>query len=350
MHRSDRASARTLAPAPAGARHAVTPDSGFAGRGARPLTTTTSSQRFEPGCARGGKFAALLLAVVGGLLMAASPAWAGDLAFNRPASASSTEDDLAQYAPAQATDGNSGTRWSSAYADNQWWEVDLGSDRTIDRVELNWEVAYASRYRIRRALGVQHVVDGGERVDRLAGPEGAHVRGAQRPLCADPRRCARHAVGHLALGRAGVRQQHVRRDDDRHRRPRRRRRPDGQSRAQYLRMALAGVPVVDRCETSVDRGGWRGGFCDVLCPLDGRSTSRGRVLHGRRRRRVGSISRDADLRPLGRPVVYHLVTRRTVSAAPPGARGLLRERARRTGASYDRQGHAYTNPDSPAAA
>ena len=48
-----------------------------------------------------------------------------------------------------ANDGNSATRWSSAYADNQWWEVDLGADRTIDRVELNWEVAYASRYRIR---------------------------------------------------------------------------------------------------------------------------------------------------------------------------------------------------------
>src|SRR5687768_431837 len=90
----------------------------------------------------------MLVSVVGAA-GAAAPAWAGDLALNRPATASSTEDDLAQFAPARASDGNSGTRWSSAYTDNQWWEVDLGSDRTIDRVELNWEVAYASRYRIR---------------------------------------------------------------------------------------------------------------------------------------------------------------------------------------------------------
>jgi hypothetical protein len=79
----------------------------------------------------------------------AAPAWAGDLALNRPASASSTERDLPQYAPARANDGDSSTRWSSAYADNEWWEVDLGSDRTINRVELNWHDAYAARYRIR---------------------------------------------------------------------------------------------------------------------------------------------------------------------------------------------------------
>ena len=76
-------------------------------------------------------------------------AWAGDLALNRPASASSIERNLGQYAPTRANDGSSATRWSSAYGDNQWWEVDLGSDRTINRVELNWEGAYASRYRIR---------------------------------------------------------------------------------------------------------------------------------------------------------------------------------------------------------
>ena len=147
MHRSDRASALTITPAPAGVSHAVAPANGFVRRRARPRSVTTSPQRFERGCARGGKLAASFLAVVGGLLMAASPAWAGDLALNRPASASSTERDLARAG--SANDGNSATRWSSAYADNQWWEVDLGSDRTIDRVELNWEVAYASGYRIR---------------------------------------------------------------------------------------------------------------------------------------------------------------------------------------------------------
>ena len=37
---------------------------------------------------------------------------------------------------------------SSAFADNQWWQVDLGSTRKVSKVELNWEAAYASRYKI----------------------------------------------------------------------------------------------------------------------------------------------------------------------------------------------------------
>ena len=111
------------------------------------MNRATSPLRFELRCAHRGRLAALFLAVVGGLLMAASPAWADDLALNQPASASSTDDD--GRGAGRANDGDPGTRWSSAYADNQWWEVDLGADRTIDRVELNWEVAYASRYRIR---------------------------------------------------------------------------------------------------------------------------------------------------------------------------------------------------------
>ena len=47
-----------------------------------------------------------------------------------------------------AVDNNSTTRWSSGFTDNQWWQVDLGSAVSIDKVELNWEDAYASRYKI----------------------------------------------------------------------------------------------------------------------------------------------------------------------------------------------------------
>ena len=70
------------------------------------------------------------------------------MALNKPASASSTEDNRTDLRPALANDGNSSTRWSSSFVDNQWWQVDLGSVRQINRVELNWETAYASRYRI----------------------------------------------------------------------------------------------------------------------------------------------------------------------------------------------------------
>ncbi|WP_239616227.1 galactose-binding domain-containing protein [Cohnella mopanensis] len=47
-----------------------------------------------------------------------------------------------------AVDGDSGTRWESAYSDPQWISVDLGTPATISRVYLNWEGAYAKSYSI----------------------------------------------------------------------------------------------------------------------------------------------------------------------------------------------------------
>ncbi len=67
-------------------------------------------------------------------------------ALNQPTTASSTEN--AGTPAAAATDGNTGTRWSSAFADPQWLEVDLGSTKTICRVTLNWETAYAAAFQI----------------------------------------------------------------------------------------------------------------------------------------------------------------------------------------------------------
>ena len=78
---------------------------------------------------------------------APTPPAGGDLALNQPATASST-DDAANRPARAANDGNSATRWSSNYTDAQWWQVDLGAAKTIDRVEVNWEAAYASAYRI----------------------------------------------------------------------------------------------------------------------------------------------------------------------------------------------------------
>jgi F5/8 type C domain len=91
--------------------------------------------------------AVVVLFALGWALLPAA-AHAEDLALGRPATASSTEDGRADLSPALANDGDSSTRWSSAYSAPQWWRVDLGSIRTINRVELNWEVAYASSYRI----------------------------------------------------------------------------------------------------------------------------------------------------------------------------------------------------------
>jgi hypothetical protein len=67
-------------------------------------------------------------------------------ALNRPATASSTES--ASYPASYAVDGNTATRWSSAFADPQWLQIDLGSSYAINRVRLNWEAAYANAYSI----------------------------------------------------------------------------------------------------------------------------------------------------------------------------------------------------------
>ncbi|GLY86848.1 discoidin domain-containing protein [Actinoallomurus iriomotensis] len=69
-----------------------------------------------------------------------------NIAQGRTATASSTE---SVAFPAQdAVDGNAGTRWSSAFSDPQWLQVDLGSTRSLCKVTLNWETAYATAYQI----------------------------------------------------------------------------------------------------------------------------------------------------------------------------------------------------------
>jgi len=45
-------------------------------------------------------------------------------------------------------DGSLMTRWSSDYLDNQWITVDFGIDKTLDKIILFWEAAYAPDYDI----------------------------------------------------------------------------------------------------------------------------------------------------------------------------------------------------------
>ena len=69
-----------------------------------------------------------------------------DAALNRPASASSLEN--SSFPASAAVDGNTGTRWSSAFSDPQWLQVDLGSSQTICEVTMDWEAAYATAFQI----------------------------------------------------------------------------------------------------------------------------------------------------------------------------------------------------------
>jgi len=69
-----------------------------------------------------------------------------NLALNKSVTVSSTES--ATYPGSYAVDGNSSTRWASAYSDPQWIQVDLGASYNINRVKLTWEAAYGKDYQI----------------------------------------------------------------------------------------------------------------------------------------------------------------------------------------------------------
>jgi beta-glucosidase len=77
---------------------------------------------------------------------AASACGTANAAQGRPATASSTED--AGTPASAAVDGNTGTRWSSAFSDPQWLQVDLGSSITVCQVVITWETAYATAFQV----------------------------------------------------------------------------------------------------------------------------------------------------------------------------------------------------------
>ncbi|GLW28528.1 discoidin domain-containing protein [Actinoplanes regularis] len=72
---------------------------------------------------------------------------------NKPVSASSTE--WAGTPASAGVDGDNGTRWSSAFAATQWFQVDLGAPTSVSRIAINWENAYA------KAFTLQFSTDGG---------------------------------------------------------------------------------------------------------------------------------------------------------------------------------------------
>ncbi len=76
------------------------------------------------------------------------PVTNGNLALNKPASASTSFND-----PQLSVDGNLGTRWSLAAAtENEWYKVDLQAVKKINRVDIKWEGAYASEYTLQVSL------------------------------------------------------------------------------------------------------------------------------------------------------------------------------------------------------
>ncbi|MFJ3672420.1 discoidin domain-containing protein [Streptomyces sp. NPDC090106] len=90
-----------------------------------------------------------------------------DLALHAPATASSSDED--GHGPANATDGDPRTRWSSAFADDQWIRVDLGSAQSFDRIDLVWEQAYALTFVVQVSADGEEWTDAAS-VDNTAVP------------------------------------------------------------------------------------------------------------------------------------------------------------------------------------
>ncbi len=91
---------------------------------------------------------AAIFALVAYTVISIAPAHAAGtlLSQGRPVTASSVESGA--YPASAAVDGDTGTRWSSAFSDPQWIQVDLGSTASISQVVLNWETAYGKSFQI----------------------------------------------------------------------------------------------------------------------------------------------------------------------------------------------------------
>ncbi|CAM5581060.1 Putative hyaluronidase OS=Streptomyces griseus subsp. griseus (strain JCM 4626 / NBRC) OX=455632 GN=SGR_4877 PE=4 SV=1 [Streptomyces griseus subsp. griseus] len=66
----------------------------------------------------------------------------------RTARASSSGDETPDFPASAALDGDPETRWSSPVEDGAWWGAELPKPVRLGQVVLNWQDAYASRYRI----------------------------------------------------------------------------------------------------------------------------------------------------------------------------------------------------------
>ncbi|MBR7833454.1 glycoside hydrolase family 3 C-terminal domain-containing protein [Actinospica durhamensis] len=69
-----------------------------------------------------------------------------NIALGAEATASSVES--ADTPASAAVDGDATTRWSSAWSDPQWLQVDLGADAAISGFSIQWEAAFATAYNI----------------------------------------------------------------------------------------------------------------------------------------------------------------------------------------------------------
>jgi beta-glucanase (GH16 family) len=113
------------------------------------MRTTATRSRWRPRrhTLLAATVATSVAALTATLLWAAPADAAGPLVSRgRPVTVSSTEN--AAFPATATVDGNTGTRWSSAFSDAQWLQVDLGARTAVDQVTLTWETAYGRAFQV----------------------------------------------------------------------------------------------------------------------------------------------------------------------------------------------------------
>ncbi|MEU2335335.1 discoidin domain-containing protein [Streptomyces sp. NPDC006654] len=78
----------------------------------------------------------------------APAARAADTPLSQGRTATASAEENAGTTAGNAVDGNTGTRWSSGFSDDQWLRVDLGATADVTRVVLDWEAAYGKDYKV----------------------------------------------------------------------------------------------------------------------------------------------------------------------------------------------------------
>jgi uncharacterized protein DUF1996/F5/8 type C domain-containing protein len=125
--------------------------------------------------------AAAALAAAAFLVIPAAHAADGLISQGKAATASSSES--VAFPASNAVDGNFGTRWSSAFSDPQWLQVDLGASATISSVLIDWEAAYARSFSVKTSANgsawttiYSTTAGAGGRQTVTAGGSGRYVR------------------------------------------------------------------------------------------------------------------------------------------------------------------------------
>ncbi|WP_018565276.1 discoidin domain-containing protein [Streptomyces sp. PsTaAH-124] len=132
--------------------------------------------------ARGPVAAALVAALVGALLvlLPATAAQAAPVLLSQGRTVTASSQENYGTPTSAAVDGDLTTRWSSAAADPQWIQVDLGAPAAVSQVVLRWETAYAKAYRIELSSDGTHWSTAYSTSAGTGGTETAAVSGTAR--------------------------------------------------------------------------------------------------------------------------------------------------------------------------